>query len=72
MCEIGRGGMGIIYKGIDHKQSDPDKAAVAIKLLVSDAANDPVMRNRFVNEAKAAKGHEPPKYRLCARVQRYT
>ncbi|MBK9205667.1 MAG: hypothetical protein IPL73_25220, partial [Candidatus Obscuribacter sp.] len=24
--EIGRGGMGSIYKGIDHKQSDPDKA----------------------------------------------
>ncbi|MBK7750138.1 MAG: hypothetical protein IPI39_23140 [Candidatus Obscuribacter sp.] len=39
--EIGRGGMGDYLQGIDHKQSDPDKAAVAIRLLVSDAANDP-------------------------------
>ncbi len=64
--EIGRGGMGIIYKGIDHKQSDPDKAAVAIKLLVSDAANDPVMRNRFVNEAKAASAMNHPNI-VCVR-----
>lgn len=69
--EIGRGGMGVIYKGLDHKQSDPDKAAVAIKLLVSDAANDPVMRNRFVNEAKAASAMNHPNI-VCVREYNVT
>lgn len=58
--EIGRGGMGVIYKGLDRQEPDKTRATVAIKLLISDAAQDPVMRNRFINEARAASAMNHP------------
>lgn len=54
VSEIGRGGMGVIYRAIDHEAETPDKKYVAIKLLLSEAAENITMRNRFMNEARAA------------------
>jgi eukaryotic-like serine/threonine-protein kinase len=46
--EIGRGGMGIVYEGWDARLS----RAVAIKTIIRSA--DPLMRDRFLREARAA------------------
>lgn len=50
VSEIGRGGMGIIYKGFDHQENCP----VAIKLLLAETTEGSMMRQRFTNEARAA------------------
>ena len=47
---IGRGGMGIVYKGFDTELNRP----VAIKVLVEHLAANGVARKRFEREAKAA------------------
>lgn len=59
-CELGRGGMGIIYRATDIQAEDPAKARVALKLLVADAAASEPLRNRFMIEAKAAGSLEHP------------
>lgn len=46
--EIGRGGIGIVYKGIHTKLEQE----VAIKVLSSQFSQDPYMRGRFFKEAK--------------------
>lgn len=46
--KIGQGGMGVVYKGI-HVQLEQE---VAIKVLSSTYASEPVMRQRFIQEAK--------------------
>jgi Protein kinase domain len=54
--EIGRGGMGIVYLAT---QVFPERR-VALKLLSSDLAADPVFRERFVRESNAAASTEHP------------
>ncbi len=62
--EIGRGGMGVIYKAYDHKapvsESESAFETVAIKVLVKETAEDSVMRKRFMNEARAASSLSHP------------
>ena len=46
--EIGRGGMGVVYRAIDTKLDRP----VAIKAISAQFTNDPVKLDRFEREAK--------------------
>jgi len=54
--EIGRGGMGVVYKA----QHAVLKKAAVVKLLLSDFTRHPEIVKRFVNEAVAASGLEHP------------
>jgi serine/threonine protein kinase len=47
-AEVGRGGMGIVYRAHDHALDRP----VAIKVLLPEAANSPDRLARFYREAK--------------------
>jgi len=58
--EIGRGGMGVIYKAIDSKAANPKKNIVAIKLLLNDAGGNETVRTRFMIEARAASSLNHP------------
>lgn len=49
-CEIGRGGMGIVYLARDTRLD----RRVAIKTLPPHLASDPVVRERFLREARTA------------------
>lgn len=48
--ELGQGGMGVVYRGVDTRLDRP----VAVKLLPLGLGSDPKARQRFIREAKAA------------------
>jgi serine/threonine-protein kinase len=53
---IGRGGMGVVYRGIDLRLGRP----VAIKLIAAERAGDPIVRRRFEREARLMASLEHP------------
>ena len=54
--EIGRGGMGVVYSGVDVKLD----REVAIKVLPQGLVSDSERKRRFIQEAKAAAKLEHP------------
>ncbi|MCA9801334.1 MAG: SEL1-like repeat protein [Cyanobacteria bacterium HKST-UBA02] len=58
MDEIGRGGMGVIYRAVD--RLSPGAPPVAVKLLLNDATENDIIRNRFLVEARAASSLNHP------------
>ena len=54
--EIGRGGMGVVYRAVDTKLGRP----VAIKVLAQDATADADRHRRFVREAQSASALNHP------------
>jgi len=56
LSEVGRGGMGVVYKAEDLKL----KRTVALKFLRSDLIEDPEHRERFLREAQAAAALDHP------------
>src|SRR3979411_82778 len=54
--KLGAGGMGEIYKARDPRLN----RTVAIKVLPAGSAGDPDRKRRFVQEAQAASGLNPP------------
>ncbi len=56
LSELGRGGMGVVYKAEDTKL----ERTVALKLLAPHLLEDEEARKRFHREAKAAAGLSHP------------
>ena len=56
LSEVGRGGMGVVYKAEDTKLKRP----VALKFLRSDLLEDEEHKERFLREAQAAAAVDHP------------
>src|SRR3954465_3050362 len=53
---LGRGGMGVIYRATELRLGRP----VALKLIATDRASDPHLRERFEREARLTASIEHP------------
>ena len=56
VCELGRGGMGIVYRAVDLS----DNREVAVKTLTAQLGHDPVAHLRFNREARTASSLSHP------------
>ena len=55
-AELGRGGMGVVYRALDPRLG----REVAVKVLHADLAGEPAIADRFVAEARAASALDHP------------